>query len=182
MKKHLVNSMLGSMLALMTLVVYTGVAPAAASNNTSPDMGTTKKAGVSRHCITGPGRPLQCFETEAEALRVASSGHIRLAPGQSSRSLSDDQLFSTQSDLYAILYEHADYGGATLSIYSGSCSGGNNMPSTWNDVVSSARTGICGITLYEHYNFTGSSLRINYPGTSYVGNAMNDKASSWTLP
>ena len=180
MKKFLVAGMILFMLAVITLAGNGGATRASASN-TAPD-----KAAVDvkapRHCITGTQRPLQCFDTEAEALRVGSGGRIQLAPGQTTASLSNSQLFSVQSTLYAILYEHANYGGATLSIYSDSCSGGNSMPAGWNDVVSSAKTGTCGITLYEHNNWSGISLHINYPGTTYVGDAMNDKASSWTLP
>ena len=40
----------------------------------------------------------------------------------------------------------------------------------------------CGLTLYEHYNLTGSPLHINPWGTYYVGDWFNDKASSWKLP
>lgn len=133
-----------------------------------------------QHCITGPNQPLQCFDTEAQALLVASGRGIDLAAGETSRSLSDTQLFNTS--IQAILYEHTNHTGSTLTVTSGGCYGWNNMPSNWNDRVSSARTGSCGISLYEHYNLAGLRLRIDSPGTYYVGDAMNDKASSWSLP
>ena len=138
--------------------------------------------GGKEYCITGPGKPMECFNTEAGALYKASGGRIKLAPRETSRSLSDDVLFSPDIAIQAYLYEDADYGGSTLTVYADTCSGWNNMTTGWNDRVSSARTGSCGITLYEHYNLTGSYLKINYPGTAYVGTAMNDQASSWSLP
>jgi hypothetical protein len=141
---------------------------------------TTQKEEVVKHCITSPNTPIQCFNTENEALRAASGGRISLSPTQSSSTLSDRVLAS--SNIQAILYQHRNYRGSTLTVYASRCSGWNNMPSRWNDVVSSARTGSCGITLYENANKGGALLRIRYPGTPYVGNAMNDKASSWSLP
>lgn len=137
------------------------------------------------HCNVGPDMPMQCFATEAEALYEGTGGRIKLEAGQSSKDLTDDELFGPNpngASVYSTLYENADYGGATLSIYASSCSGWNNISGAWNDRVSSARTNTCGITLYEHYNLTGPSLRINYPGTNWVGVSMNDKASSWSLP
>ncbi|MEU6868135.1 hypothetical protein ABZ924_33735 [Streptomyces sp. NPDC046876] len=47
----------------------------------------------------------------------------------------------------------------------------------WNDVVSSAQGITCPITLWEHKDFRGASQ--TYHGyNAYVGDGMNDKASS----
>ncbi len=135
-----------------------------------------------RHCIISHGKSLQCFETEAEALRVASGGRINMAPGQTSASLTDDELFGVQTTVRSILYEHTNYGGATLTVYGDTCYGWNNMPVGWNDVASSLRTDSCGITLYEHNNMTGPSVCLGYPGSANLGSTMNDKASSWSVP
>ncbi len=178
MKTHRLAGIFAFMLAITTCLAHVGAIRAEASKDTS---GTTKGGGL-WHCISGQDRSFQCFDTEAEALSIASGGRIQLAPGETSGSLSDSELFDPNSTIRSILYEHADYGGATLTIYGDTCSGWNNMSSTWNDKVSSARTYSCGITLYEHYNLTGSSLNITSPGTSYVGSAMNDKTSSYSVP
>ncbi len=138
--------------------------------------------GGERHCLIGPKRPLECYDTEAEALYVASGGYVRLPAGQTARDLSDAELFGVTSTIQAILYKDADYGGASLSIVNDTCSGWNNLASSWNDVVSSARTASCGVTIYVDTNLSGSSLSISPPGATYVGNTMNDQASSWSLP
>lgn len=143
---------------------------------------TTALDKTHRHCITGPGTPLLCFQTEEQALLVASGGYIHLAPGQTSADLTDSELFAPAASLQGTLYEHADYGGATLTIFGDGCNIWNNMQNGWNDITSSVRTNSCGLTLYESYNKTGTSLTINSPGTTYVGTAMNDKASSWSIP
>ncbi len=148
---------------------------------------TSASKGVDgyEHCITGPGKPMQCFDTEAEAVYVASGGRIQLAPGETSRSLSDKQMLGEGDgpSIMATMYEHVNYGGATMSIYAYACYGWNNIAVGWNDRVSSVTTyGGCDIVLYENFNQGGSSLYVNYPGTSYVGSAMNDKTSSFEFP
>jgi len=142
-----------------------------------------EKNEQAEHCIANEGESsIQCFATEAEALKAASGGRIQLAPGQTSSTLSDDELFAPDSSVLAILYEHASYSGATLTIYGDYCGVWNNMSGGWNDITSSVRTSSCGILLYVDANLGGTSLWVAYPGTSYVGDAMNDKASSWKIP
>jgi hypothetical protein len=141
-----------------------------------------EKSQPAEHCIASEGESVQCFATVAESLKVASGGRIQLAPGQTASSLSYDELFAPDSLVLAILYEHANYGGATLTIYGDNCGIWNNMPGGWNDVTSSVQTSSCGISLYVNANLGGTGLWVAYPGTSYVGDAMNDKASSWNIP
>ncbi|MBF6613397.1 MAG: hypothetical protein IVW55_09755 [Chloroflexi bacterium] len=155
--------------------------------------GEAKAPQPPQHCITsgiGSAQAIQCFNTEAEALRVASGGRIQLEPGQTARSLPYEEVFGSSanpdnpSSIQAILYEHANYGGATLTIYNSGCYIWNNMPGGWNDVTSSVWSGPCGVTLYDYPNndLSGKWACIGPPGTSYVGDAMNDRASSWSIP
>ena len=132
------------------------------------------------HCVTSPDRPFHCYFSQAEALFWASDGKLRLDPDQIAADLSPPEL--SNSGIQAILYEHTNHTGASLTVTSSGCYGWNNLPSHWNDRITSAQTTSCGITLYEHYNKTGPTLTISAPGTNYVGAAMNDKASSWSLP
>lgn len=167
--------------ALALLATSFQVQPTLAAE-TSGSGATTTMDKAHRHCITGRSTPLLCFRTEAEALWVASAGRLQLAPDRTSADLSDSELFAPTSSVQGTLYEHADYGGATLTIYGDGCYIWNNMPAGWNDITSSVRTNSCGLTLYQNYNETGSSLKINSPGTAYVGSTMNDQASSWSIP
>jgi hypothetical protein len=171
-----------AMMAL--LIALTSVALPYGQIASAQPISASKDADGYKHCITGPGKPMQCFATEAEALYVASGGRIVLAPGETSRSLSDKKMLGDGDgvSVQATLYEDVNYGGETLTIYADGCNGWNNISALWNDSVSSVRTYGCAITLYEHYNKGGMSLHINYPGTSWVGSTMNDKASSWSLP
>lgn len=189
MKRHIVIAM--CMLLCASWLGNASITSTSARTTGTTVSSTKEQATVSgqpsvgndiKHCITGPNRPVQCFKTEAEALDTASHGHIKLPPGQTASSLSDVQLFAASTTVQAILYVDDNYGGSSLTIYNDTCSGWNNLSAVWNDVVSSARTGNCGITLYESTNLLGTPLRINSPGTSNVGAAMNDRASSWSLP
>ncbi|MDQ5824753.1 MAG: hypothetical protein M3441_11170 [Chloroflexota bacterium] len=190
MRRHIAYMMCVFSLCAATM---SGAAPTRAEGTSQTAAGkSAAPAAAEQHCVDRPKQPLECFKTEAEALYAASGGRIRLPEGGSARSLSDEELFGTAgsegtedttSTIQAILYKDADYGGASLSIVSDTCSGWNNLSSTWNDVTSSARVSSgCNLTLYEHTNLGGSSLSISPPGTTYVGNTMNDKTSSWALP
>jgi hypothetical protein len=198
MKRHLVMMCVLSLCA----AILSWAAPARAQGTSPPSTENVQAAPAAvktdQHCVARRNRPLQCFGTEAEALYSATNGRIRLPAGGSARSLSDAELFgtrstfnafgaispnSTTSTIQAILYVDANYGGASLILSDDFCNGGwNNLSGSWNDVVSSAKTASCGVTLYENANLGGISLSISPPGTSYVGNTMNDKASSWSLP
>ncbi len=137
-----------------------------------------------RHCFSD-GKTVQCFGTQAEALRVASNGRIQLPAGQTSASMNPAVLFAPDTNIQAVLWENSGYTGSSWIFYHTSCDGGcENAPSGWNDRVSSVQTSSCGITLYEWYNGDkgGATLKVNYPGTTNVGPAMNDQASSWTAP
>lgn len=110
-----------------------------------------------------------------------SGGKIQLEPGESALSLGSAQLVTL--NIYALLYEHPNRTGEVLAISDDNCSGWNNMPGGWNDRISSTWVANgCSVTLFEHYNLTGTSFYSPAPGHYYVGDAFNDKASSWRLP
>ncbi|MFI6474504.1 hypothetical protein ACIBL5_30070 [Streptomyces sp. NPDC050516] len=85
-----------------------------------------------------------------------------------------------------IEFVDANYQGATYTVTGGTCTATtsdvdfyiNSMPGGWNDVISSFRSyANCYTKLYEDNNRTGATY--GFVGdSSYVGNAMNDRASS----
>jgi len=81
-----------------------------------------------------------------------------------------------------VLYEHSNYEGAAWVVSrSGGCSVAHHeyelRPYGWNDRISSFKSfSNCRTVIYEHENLTGGSYSaIN---TWYVGDGMNDRASS----
>ncbi|WP_159047775.1 hypothetical protein [Streptomyces sp. WM6378] len=85
-----------------------------------------------------------------------------------------------------IEFVDANFQGATYTVTGGTCTATtsdvdfyiNSMPGGWNDVISSFRSyANCYTKLYEDNNRTGATY--GFVGdSSYVGNAMNDRASS----
>ena len=133
-----------------------------------------------------------CFRTFSKAIEFATNGRVVLSEDATPETVTDeeingptvDQLGPAATFVVGIEYEHANFGGATLTISSGvTCSGYtlslSSMPSGWNDVISSAKAySYCNHSLhYEHVNFSGASIDCG-TACSYVGAAMNDRTSS----
>jgi hypothetical protein len=92
-----------------------------------------------------------------------------------------------------IEYQHRDFGGATLTSWVAPngfvCTGPvndvdawfNSVPAGWNDIISSFRGyGACWTRIWEHTNRFGSTF--GFTGdAAYVGDAMNDRASSYDM-
>lgn len=96
---------------------------------------------------------------------------------------------TTASYVGGIQYWNSGYGGSTYTVTTaGTCDDSldrdyylNQVTSSWNDKISSFRGySNCGETLYENGGYGGSTYGI-YTSSSYVGNAMNDRASSITF-
>ncbi|MFF0477176.1 hypothetical protein [Streptomyces sp. NPDC004284] len=96
---------------------------------------------------------------------------------------------TTATYVGGIQYWDSGYGGSTYTVTtSGTCDDSldtdyslSQVASAWNDGISSFRGySNCGETLYEHGGFGGATYGI-YTSSSYVGDAMNDRASSITF-
>jgi hypothetical protein len=92
----------------------------------------------------------------------------------------------TATYLIGQLFENLNYGGDDkLITASGDCDTNSDvdyslgsMPSGWNDRVSSFKSyGLCATRIWENTNFGGASYGFTVNST-YVGDAMNDRASS----
>ncbi|RCH66947.1 hypothetical protein DT019_20395 [Streptomyces sp. SDr-06] len=119
-------------------------------------------AGVTVAALAG-------LATPASAAPAAASAHLGPA-----------------ATVIGIEFVDANYQGATYTVTGGTCTATtsdvdyyiNSMPSGWNDVISSFRSyANCYTKLYENSNRWGSTY--GFVGdSSYVGDAMNDRASS----
>jgi hypothetical protein len=148
---------------------------------------TRDAAKPQKYCVDIPNQSLKCFNTEAEAMRVASGGRINLTHGRTARSLSSAQLQQSVYYIEAILYRGRDYGGDQYWILSPNqypaCPIRGNISSSFNDKTSSLWVqDSCGITLYENANWGGRRKRFNRGSTPSVGSDFNDKASSYSFP
>ncbi|GLF92853.1 hypothetical protein [Streptomyces yaizuensis] len=90
----------------------------------------------------------------------------------------------TGSQLLAIGYEHVEYGGAALQFFGESCTASsspqnfNELPSGWNDQISSMRIGgLCGIYAFENTQRTGARVLLNGYVPS-MPSGWNDRVSS----
>ena len=82
-------------------------------------------------------------------------------------------------DICAVLYEHANYGGASYHVFNGEGNVGW-IGDWWNDKVSSVHVSPgCQITLYEHANYAGMPYTLT-SSTSYVGGLFNDQTSGFS--
>lgn len=166
--------------AIVVALVASIFAPAAtfaadgkASGNVAP----------ARHCVSTPKHATQCFATFSAGVSFATGGRETTNdPGVAMRQVTAVPL-SGGLEIRAVLFVNSGYGGSTFTIYDYDvCTWKQpSMPSGWDNVVSSAQVGSrCGISLYENPTYGGAQLNIR-ASTTYVGDAMNDRTSSWAL-
>lgn len=75
-------------------------------------------------------------------------------------------------------YEHANLGGSSFSVWGSACTGGwLNVPSGWNDRISSTANGCYRVRHWEHVNLSGAQFDTFSPWGNITG-VMNDKTSS----
>ncbi len=83
--------------------------------------------------------------------------------------------------ILGILYEHAPPGGRSLVIYGTNCNY-QGVPDLrvykFNDITSSLDNSCPTVTLYFDVNYGGPQQSYPNGRTNYVGNGMNDQASS----
>lgn len=144
---------------------------------------STDNAAAARNCVALPNQATRCFATFTAGVTYATGGRVTTGdPSTAQRQLAAAPL-SGGLEIRAILFVNSGYGGSTFTIYDYDvCTWKQpSMPSGWDNVVSSVQVGSrCGISLYENGTFGGAQLNVE-ANTTYVGDAMNDRTSSWKL-
>lgn len=148
--------------------------------------------------IRPASRVPQCFRTFSQAIEFATSGRVRLPIDITPENVDEDVLNSGNPTLangedatvaVGIGYEHTGFNGASVTFTTDAgCTNNrvnvaNEMPSGWNDRISSARA-FSGCNHSYHYEHTFLNGAVVDCGTSCanIGPALNDRTSSirWT--
>lgn len=172
-----------SALAASLLVVAAASVFAPAAHAAEPD----RTASCWQELDTGLSLCVDASEDLADAVYatygiVLSTPDRSLAPSHVAARAAVTPLVST---LIGIFYENANYGGASFaaSVSQNGCNGyvhgyADLSPLGWNDRISSFRSYAgCRTAIFDNTNYGGSSYGY-YTNSSYVGAAMNDRASS----
>ncbi|MVO88816.1 hypothetical protein GPA10_29675 [Streptomyces sp. p1417] len=134
----------------------------------------------------------QCFSTFRQAIASTTDGRITDAPlsGEDidqrlvERLRAPSGARGTQDVQLGIVYQHSNYGGTSVIYSAGSgCQSGNgrdhqaDLTGGMDNAVSSLTTVTCWLELWDAPG-TGGTHQEYRQATSYVGDAMNDRASS----
>lgn len=189
------------------MLAATGCGGPADSGGTELGRETQGLASPAQHCVGKsfaqpkglaapealPETQFTCFDTFAQAIAHVSQGTVQLAAGARPEELKQedvDQMASLAQYVIGIEYEHRDYGGSSLIIYSDyTCTEFDQwvsaLPSNWNDRISSslAYSGCNYSWHYENANFGGAVINCGAGCANLGGTAMNDRTSSiyWHL-
>lgn len=139
-----------------------------------------------------PVSNFQCFATFSQALAAATGGKVQTAPDFRPDDLTQAMLSSPATDtVLGVDYWDSNFSGSTYTWYTTHTAGctdgssyGGNLPSSWNDQISSARgyAGCNDMIHYENSNYGGSSRDCHQDWTSCATmGVMNDQTSSVNL-
>ncbi|WP_327328767.1 hypothetical protein OG735_41640 (plasmid) [Streptomyces sp. NBC_01210] len=157
---------------------------------------TANAAPAPRNCVVNlDSGSKQCYGTFREAVAVSTHGRIADAPLSAkhiNQKLADRLRVSSgttgaQAVQLGVVYTDSNYGGSAMIVTADSgCQSGNgrdfqyNLDGSWNNSVSSLTTLSCWLELWDAPNTSGVHQEYQQ-STSYVGDAMNDRASSIAL-
>lgn len=135
---------------------------------------------------------VRCFDTFSDALAAATGGKVLVPKDFRPDDLTQDILDAATADtVLGVDYWDANFQGSTYTWYTSHTPGctdgstyGANLPSSWNDVISSGRgyAGCNNMKHYEHANY-GGSLKIcgqDWTSCATMG-VMNDQTTSVNL-
>ncbi|KOX23607.1 hypothetical protein [Nocardiopsis sp. NRRL B-16309] len=158
-------------------------------------------AAPAQHCvgdIDGGGQ--ECFDSYEQAIgaaqdrvgRTLAEQERALAARERALSGSAPGTLAAASDFDVIIgtyFEHANYGGATFTLYGdNTCQGGDDIeftytfPSGWRNIISSAQPWArCSLWLHAGPDGTGDRDGPYRENTPDIGGYMNDRTVSTTL-
>ncbi|MEI5102773.1 peptidase inhibitor family I36 protein [Streptomyces sp. PmtG] len=178
----------------------------ALAGTTTATAQATPKAKAGSHCAADLATDkTTCYDSFREVIAAATGGRVTDAPATPQQAAKDKKFLAklnapasspararsaaAQSNMVgAILYEDWNYGGGSLTLRipsacedNGGWDWGYNTLDDWNDRASSLiPANNCWVSLYSDIHFNGTEQ--GYRGSApYVGDAMNDRASSVTL-
>ncbi|QLE70408.1 hypothetical protein FGW37_01205 [Streptomyces rectiverticillatus] len=156
----------------------------------------TESVSGGRTCLVNVDtNSTRCFGTFREAVTASTDGRITDAPLSGKDAARDrklvDRLRVSSAERgglnaeLAILYEHWNFGGTSIILNGGACQSGNGRDyagefTEWADRISSVIPVACWVELWADPHQTGTHQEYR-DSTPYVGDAMNDQASSYAL-
>ncbi|MFE9482968.1 hypothetical protein ACFYNM_30720 [Streptomyces spororaveus] len=180
-----------SRIAIAAATTALALATAATTANAAP-----APAPAAANCVVDvDSGSKQCYGTFREAVAASTQGRIADAPLSAKhidRKLAERLKASpgpagAQAVQLGVIYADSNYGGSALVLTGGSgCQSGNgrdaqlNLDGIWNNSVSSLTTLSCWLELWDAPDTSGIHQEYQQ-STSYVGDAMNDRASSVAL-
>ncbi|MDX2396270.1 MULTISPECIES: hypothetical protein [unclassified Streptomyces] len=157
---------------------------------------TASAAPAPRNCVLNvDSGSMRCYDTFQDAVTASTNGRITDAPLSAKhidqklvdRLKGSSGTAGAQAVQLGVVYTDSNYGGSALVLTGGSACGSGNgrdgqidLEGTWNNSVSSLTTLSCWLELWDAPNASGVHQEYQQ-STSYVGDAMNDRASSIAL-
>ena len=119
---------------------------------------------------------MTCYDTYAQVL--TSRGAVGVSASITPKGVESSMLLSL--GIIGTHYDGAGATGASLSIQGSDCNGGGlNVPSSWNDRISSTTNGCGAIIHYENINYTGATTTTWTVGaTTNISGYMDNRTTS----
>ncbi|MFH8837120.1 peptidase inhibitor family I36 protein [Streptomyces sp. NPDC017868] len=189
------------------MIASAGLAIASTTASASASATTPARAKSGAHCVAHVStHTTTCYDTFREAIADATDGRVTDAPAAPEKAAKDKAFvaelnapapasagaratMNTQGGVVgAVFYWDWNYGGASWTMEiperckdNGTWDWGYTDLSGWNDAISSViPANNCWVALYSDIYYNGTN-QLYTNSTPYVGDAMNDRASSVQL-
>ncbi|UUV34716.1 hypothetical protein NQK81_15110 [Amycolatopsis roodepoortensis] len=148
------------------------------------------------HCVAdAAGGAIRCYDSFGESIAAASGGKVTGVPetaakpgtaenGLMAARIEESGKVGAAATVISVLYEHGNFGGASLAIHGSPCTEGtvqylDYLGNDWNDKISSFQTfNNCHITMYADAYRQGDIQDWYANDSANYGPNMNDRGSS----